>query len=164
MNTSYKRVDRMKDIMKWEGITQEQLGEIIGGQEGGTVIKQQNISRAFRSGQIKEEWWQAVVAQYPQYRIAWLLGYDDQPTNTDVLAAAQNEAEDLEKAFALLFDLAGYDVIRAKGDGSLQGIFKAMRTAVTLRKGYKSVTMSLADLNAFENEILDYISFRLEHL
>lgn len=68
---SPKRVERVKELMKREKITQSALAKKIG-------YTQQGISRMLvaKTG-IAESTIEEIVKAYPDYRKEWLMGYDD---------------------------------------------------------------------------------------
>lgn len=65
-----KRIARLKMIMSKEKITQNELAEKIG-------ITQQNLSRIMCKKQgLTEPLAIRIIDEYPDYSVAWLLGYD----------------------------------------------------------------------------------------
>lgn len=72
--------DRLKQICREQGITQLQLSNMIHlSQQGVSAIVNHHAS-------LTGEMASRVIDVFPQYRIEWLLGYDDAPTSDDVQA------------------------------------------------------------------------------
>ena len=71
------RADRVKILMKREKITQTILAERI-------HQTQQNVSRIMQKRQpLTEETARLIVNAFPEYRIEWILGYEDFMTEKD---------------------------------------------------------------------------------
>jgi len=62
--------------MEREGLKQIDLADLID-------MEPQNFSRIMRSGKVSEKTCQKIVAAFPEYRVEWLLGYDDFMTKSD---------------------------------------------------------------------------------
>lgn len=73
------RGERMKEIIRREGITQAQLAEVLGVGE----VHLSNIANGKRS--LTDKRAEKIIALYPRYRLSWLLGYDDYMTEEDAL-------------------------------------------------------------------------------
>lgn len=66
-----KRIARLRMIMSKEKITQNELAEKIG-------LTQQNLSRIMCKKQgLTEPLAIRIIDEYPDYSVAWLLGYDE---------------------------------------------------------------------------------------
>lgn len=71
------RADRVKILMKREKITQTVLADRI-------YQTQQNVSRIMQKRQpLTEETARLIVKAFPEYRLEWILGYDDFMTHED---------------------------------------------------------------------------------
>ena len=81
-NAGNKRVERIKIILERENIKQIDLADALD-------ILPQNFSRFMVSGKVSEKTCRKIVALYPDYRIEWLLGYDDSMTDHDYIENAQ---------------------------------------------------------------------------
>lgn len=73
------RGERMKEIIRREGITQAQLAEVLGVGE----VHLSNVANGKRS--LTDKRAEKIIALYPRYRLQWLLGYDDYMTEEDAL-------------------------------------------------------------------------------
>lgn len=66
-------------------------------------------------------------------------------------------------AFAMLTD---YEITppNLSNTGSLENYFKEMRDGYKITKNNQTVTLSLEEMNSFENEICDFVELKLIHL
>lgn len=77
------RAERVKTLIERENITQQQFADRI-------FQSQQNVSRILnQKSALTEETARAIVTAFPNYRIEWLLGYDDAPTHESWIDNAQ---------------------------------------------------------------------------
>ena len=119
---------------------------------------------------LTEETAHDILSAFPINRIEWLLGYDDYMTFSDqltgVIRETNREAELLHTGFFSFAQLSGFkiDVAPFPGTGSLEETFRNMKEYCTISRDGKSVTLSMADLNSFENELSDYIELRLRYM
>ena len=70
------RANRLRELMSEEQLTQERLAEYI-------QCSQKTISRNLINCTISEPRAQKIIKAFPQYRLEWLLGYDDYKTVED---------------------------------------------------------------------------------
>lgn len=174
-NLGKLRASRIKELIKQEKITQEELAGRIyvtprKGSDPGTTMSPQNFSRCLTSGKVSEKLCRKIQALYPKYQIEWLLGYSEYPTTADQFIAAINQANKegnlLLQGFLSFAQLSGFqiDIRPITGNKTVDKVFQDMKNHCTVTRDGKSVTFSLSELNAFENEICDYIEFRLLHM
>jgi len=158
------RAERVKKIIETEGISQIDFAKRI-------FQTQQNVSRIINlKTALTEETAQTIVSAFPKYRIEWLLGYDDAMTTAEQFSNAiqtmNEEGELLHRGFMSFAKLSGFniDVAPIAGNDTLEETFHNMKEHCTIARDGKSVTFSLSELNAFENELCDYVEFRLLHM
>lgn len=167
------RSDRTKKIFELEKekrspekFTQEMFAKLA-------HMSQQNLSSIINKKMaLTEETAKSIVNAFPAsgYRIEWLLGFDNDMTEADkfkrVIQETQTEADLLYSGVLAFLKLSGFqiDVAPIGGNGSLEETFQNMKEHCTITRDGKSVTFSLSELNAFENELCDYIEFRLLHM
>ena len=160
------RAERVKKIIERAGISQSDFATRIS-------QTQQNVSRIINlKTALTEETAQDIVSAFPEYRIRieWLLGYDDDMTDEDhfmsTIETGRKETEILENALFGLARLSGFTIAPTKKypDRSVESIIGAIKTGLTFSRDGKSVSFSLAELNAFENEICDYVEMRLNRM
>lgn len=155
------RAERLKKIIDREGISQIDFAKRIS-------QTQQNVSRIINlKSALTEETARTIVSVFPEYRIEWLLGYDNSMTVYDQLSDAIQTAEEesalLHNGFISFAKLSGFkiDFSPIEEAETLEETFHNMNNYCTVSRDGKSVTFSLSELNAFENELSDYIEFRL---
>lgn len=158
------RAERVKILIDREGITQTEFAERI-------FQTQQNVSRIINlKTALTEETARDIVSAFPGYRIEWLLGYDDSMTVIEqfmnTVQTANEEATLLHHGFMSFAQLSGFkiDVAPIVGNETLEETFQNIKNHCTISRDGKSVTFSLSELNSFENELCDYIEFRLLHM
>lgn len=159
-----ERAERVKKIIEWEKISQTDFADRI-------HQSQQNVSRIVNlKNALTEETAQEIIKVFPRYRIEWLLGYDDYPTFADQLNGFVNktnhEGNLLFTGFASFAQLNGYkvEISPIVGNKSLDVIFHNMKEFCTISRDGKSITLSLAELNSFENELREYVELRLKYM
>lgn len=132
---------------------------------------QQNVSRIINlKTALTEETARDIVKAFPEYRIEWLLGYDDSMTTAEQFSNAIQTANEewslLHKGFLSFAQLSGFqiDVAPIAGNETLEKTFQNMKEHCKISRDGKSVTFSVSELNDFENELCDYVEFRLSHI
>ena len=72
----------------------------------------------------------------------------------------------LDNGFFSFAKLSGFqiDVASMPDKCSVKKLFQNMKEYCTIGRNGKSITMSMEELNAFENELCDYVEFRLQHM
>ncbi|MBR6171563.1 MAG: hypothetical protein IKQ49_00095 [Eubacterium sp.] len=134
--------------------TQEALAYDIG-------MQPQNLSRSMASGKISDKTCKKIAKIHPRYREQWLLGYDDEMTETEKGIADLKEEfsaeNNLIEAFRLLTIVSGFEIEWAEFGGEM------FDTVATLKKDGKSISFSHKELGDFLHEICDYMEFRLIH-
>lgn len=155
------RTERVKTLLNHAGITQKDLADRI-------FMTQQNISRIVQKKQpLTEETARLIIQSFPEYRIEWLLGYDDIMLKKDLIPTKYNklrtEKDTLEKSILSLIRLSDFQ-IDLKSIENAEDLHNFLKKYCTITRDGKSITFSVEDLNAFENEICDYIEFRLLHM
>lgn len=158
------RAERVKKIIEREGISQIDFANRI-------FQSQQNVSRIINlKTALTEETALDIVSAFPDYRIEWLLGYDDSMTNAEkflnTVQKANEEGLLLHKGFFSFAHLSGFKINVAPIDESktIEKALQNIKEYCTISRDGKSITFSVSELNAFENELCDYIEFRLLHM
>ena len=162
---------RLKQICEEQGIKQNHLSKII-------HITQQSISNMMTGkATVTIDTVNQVTKVFPEYRKEWLLGLDDYKTEADLKRA---NAEQFSQAIdtmkyegSLLYTglsafakLSGFDITPpiTRNTGSLENYFKQMKAGYKISKGNQTVTLSLEEMNRFENEVCDFVELKLKHL
>lgn len=81
-----KRVARIRIIMDREHLKQKDLADALN-------MEPQNFSRIMISGKVSEKTCRKIIELYPEYRLEWLMGYDDSPTFTDWIEAKHHMSD-----------------------------------------------------------------------
>lgn len=133
---------------------------------------QQNISEIINLKHgLTEETAHDIIRVFPDYRIEWLLGYDDYMTESDKLASLiknmKEETNLMEKGLYCFLKLYGFSVAEADykkiGDPVIDKI-REVHSGITISRDGKKTTLSLTELRDFQNEIGEYIELRLKHM
>ena len=84
-NDNFDRVERIELLMKREGYEDRRRKEGKNRNDFAHDIDMapQNFSRCMTSGKVSEKTCQKIVKAFPDYRIEWLMGYDDHMTHYD---------------------------------------------------------------------------------
>ena len=86
-NDNFLRVERIEELMERENYkNRKDFAHDID-------MLPQNFSRSMTSGKISEKICEKIVKVFPQYRIEWLLGYDESPTHYEWADAIQNRKD-----------------------------------------------------------------------
>lgn len=158
-----KRVSAIKTVLEREGLKQKDLAEMIG-------IEPQNLSRCMVSGKISDKMCLKIARCFPGYLKDWFLGYEDAMTTAEkfsnALQTTNEESELLHRGFMSFAQLSGFqiDIAPIAGNDTLEKTFQNMKEHCTITRDGKSVTFSVSELNDFENELCDYVEFRLSHI
>ena len=78
-----QRVSRIKTLIKCEGIKQKDLAEKIG-------VEPQNLSRDMVNNKVSDKTCRKIAEAFPEYRLEWLLGFDDYMTDYEWADGIQN--------------------------------------------------------------------------
>lgn len=138
-------------------------------------MTQQNISRIVQMKQpLTEETARLIIEAFPDYRIEWLLGYDNDMTENEKylnkLDKAKSRSELLHDAIHSFLQLSGFDIkdtyhFSLHGDVDENEAYnRIMDAGYIISRDGKSVSMSLEDFTNFAKEINDYVAFRLNHI
>ena len=101
--------ENLKKLIEREKIKQQELADLL-------FMSQQSISRIIQKKQsLTDQTARAIIKAFPDYRIEWLLGYDDVMTHTDKLRTTINNRVDSAEALNQVIRLVTDDVCaRAK--------------------------------------------------
>lgn len=78
-----KRVSAIRSLLKEQNLKQKDLAERI-------EVEPQNLSRVMVSQKISEKMCRKIAKCFPEYRVEWLLGYDDYKTIYEEAENIQN--------------------------------------------------------------------------
>lgn len=158
------RADRINELMKREGITQEELANKIGS-------SQQRLSADLKKGSISEKRCYTIHEYFPKYSVEWLLGRKKHATISDELSDAlktsQNENEVMLSALFGLAKLSGFQIeqnVPSPSGSAINDFIRGQLAGVTISRDGKKINLSAPDLNALENKLCDWLEFELLHM
>ena len=163
-----KRCERLKQIISETGIKQNQLAVETG-------ISQQSISAMVQGkANVTQTTAEIIVDRFPQYSIEWLLGFPDFKNNAEkcrsIISQAQHEGDLLLSGLSAFAQLNDYQIklcsppVSAHGKIAVEDVLKAVRDGYTISHNHVSIQLSLEEMNAFENEVCDFVELQLKHL
>ena len=100
------RVSRIKELLKDKGLKQKDLADVLD-------IEPQNLSRCLTSGKVSEKTCLKIIEAFPEYRLEWLLGYNDYKTEEEITEATpfdeykayiESKTWDKKRTERLIFD------------------------------------------------------------
>ncbi len=93
-NPESKRVTRIKIILEREHITQKDLADrLVDPHDPKKSMEPQNLSRMMKTGKITEKTCQRIIAAFPEYRLDWLMGFDDYMTFEDWIDSTHHQQD-----------------------------------------------------------------------
>ena len=160
-----KRCMRLKQLIGERKITQTQLSEETG-------ISQQAISAMVQGkANVTETTSAAIVRLFPEYSTEWLLGFSDYKNNKEkfrsVIARGQDESNLLLSGLIAFARLTEYKIdltYPAKNMYTVEERLKIAREGYTISHNNASIRLSIDEMNAFENEVCDFVELQLKHL
>lgn len=162
-----KRCKRLKQLIDETGIKQNQLAADTG-------ISQQSISAMVQEkANVTDTTIEIITKKFPQYSAEWLSGYSDYKNTTERFAAAVSRACDegelLLTGLNAFAQLANYHISAnfpqsVNGRIAIEGAINAVKRAYTITHDGTSIQLSVDEMNAFENEVLDFITLQFAHL
>ena len=163
---NYNRIsaDRVKTVYTEQGISQGEFARIINMQQA-AISEMVNGKRKVTATTA-----QAIHAAFPDYSVEWILGTSDYKNDTEKNIATINqirrEGSILEAGFRLMAELKGFVIISPD-----ERMAEALDVAEAIRQfknGYyvtntegKGCHLSVEEMNRLENDVCDYIEYRL---
>jgi len=172
--------ERVVNIIKWEkkknrikGI--EEFSEIIG-------VAYRHFSRMTgkkASRNITETIIDSIINHFPEYRKEYLLGIDEIPTHAeydqiqfskmiDEFGSSARKAFYASEVLSSIWKMAIIDGFHIEALNPIYDCHDSYtdlsNCGYKITKDNKYIEMNMDDLSAFENEICDYITFRLLHM
>lgn len=162
------RAKNIRKLLKDEHLTQKQFGEILG---GAVPIDARNISKMLSNGKITADMCSRIHKAFPKYSLAWLLGEEEYPTQTEKNNAVSQEIHDetvtMHTALFSLAKLSGFKIEMNSNISSknAETLIRAIHgNYITFSRDGKKVSLSVTDLNRLENKLCDYVEFELIHM
>lgn len=158
------RAERLKNLIDDLKMSQTDFARAVN-------YSQQHISGIInKKTALTEETASDILSVFPKYRQQWLLGYDDHMTNKEqffhVIHNAETEAQLLDNGFMSFALLSGFDVdiSPVKECDNVYEAIDNIKNYCTIERDGKSITLDLQEFRDFENELCDYIEFRLQRM
>lgn len=189
---NYLRRERLIQLLEHEGITYYEMWKSINARfhdanpsrSDKDVISHTTLGRLVKDGDgfknLTEEVAKLIIEYYPQYRIQWLLGYDDYMTDAELMAFVLAGAESaksgseipalggtaLDASMYLMSQLSGFKLSlwRNRLDDARdveQAVNEIKRGCIVSRDG-KSAEIDIDKWSEIANEVCDFIEFKLQ--
>lgn len=157
--------ERLKKLCEDERIKQKELSEKI-------LLSPQTISKIInKKSSLTEDNAKRIIDLYPQYRFEWLMGYDPYKTtaelNIAILSQAQQEGDKLLLGLQAFASLSGYEILiplSASGSRDVMEIVEAINHGYSITHAGKTVFISIDNMNRLQNEICDFVEFKLQKI
>lgn len=157
-----KRGDRVKEELKRRGMKQNALARELHNMSpivlNDKLAGRKNLTEDDLRG----------IARIIDVRIEYLMCYDDDPTLSDkffrFIQQMQNEGELLYTGLSAFASLNGYSVSAKTLSGSIEKVFRDMRSQFTIEKDGKTISLSPTEMNDLENEICEMVETRMKYL
>lgn len=149
---------RLKIILDEQGISQSELSRKI-------HLSQQTISRMIQgTASVTPQTANQVILLFPQYRASWLMGYDDQKTGKESLQKfIQDSKDEADLLWHGLLSFAKLNRFDIQYSDPQNAYTQAVRGYTISRDG-KSAHLSIGDMNALQNDICDFVEFKLQQV
>lgn len=162
--------ERLKILCKDQKITQAQLAKEV-------FLSQQTISKIVKGhSSLTEQTARLITEKYPMYPFEWLMGYSDYRTSAELLAntisQCQHEGDLLMVGFKAFAQLSGYSIKFTspptlhgeKRSAPVEEWLKMVKDGYTISGGGKSAVISIEEMNRLQNEICDFVEFKLNRI
>ena len=163
-----KTASHLKQLLAETGIKKGEFARSIG-------RSAQTVSAMVKgSGPVTERTARAINDLYPDYSVEWLMGLAEYPNalaeSVATIDQSKRDTALLNEGFRALAALMGYTVTKAAGAPIKNGRMRAEDIVSEVREGYlvcrdgKQARLSLEDMNLMQNEIADFVDFKLNRL
>ncbi len=163
---------RLRECRKKLNLTQEMLAEKIGElpENNGKDRSDKHIGYMERGlREISPEYARLlgkVLGVLPEYFLLEVDYATEAEHFADVINAMNNEGDLLYTGLSAFALLNQFEITppQTKGTGSLENYFRAVKKGYTISKGEQAVSLSVEEMNRFENEVCDFVELKLKHL
>ena len=151
------------------GYTQQHISNIITGKKNISVEFAQSVSQRTKKPVYNED---GTLIGYDTVNPQWLLCLSDFRSDAEKLTLAfqevEHETEYLHAGLVCFASLSGYQVtIPSREDLSglkLEDVFEKIKTGFTIEKDGAKISLSIDEMNRFENHLCDMIENELKFL
>lgn len=163
-----KSADHLKKLIAENRLKKGEFAQSIG-------RSAQTVSAMVKgSGPVTERTARAINALYPDYSVEWLMGLAEYPNAlAESIAAIDQSKRDatlLREGFRTLATLMGYTITKSAEATINDGRVRAEEKVREVNEGYlvsrngKQARISLVDMHLLQNEIADFVDFKLDRL
>lgn len=161
--------NNLKELCEKERVTQKELSESI-------YISQQTISKIINhTASLTEETARQISEKYPGYSFEWLMGYVDYKNELEhfskALSAVQDEGDALMSGLLTFAKLSGFEIKFASpahgqedNAAPVEKWLKMFKDGYVVSRGEQKRCISLEQMNQLQNEIYDFVEFKLNKL
>ena len=157
--------ERLKMLCDDEGITQKDLSKKI-------HISPQTISKIMnKRASLTEDNAKRIIDIYPKYRFEWLMGYDPYKTRSDlnfaILSHAEQQGDKLLLGLQSFASLSGYEIscpLSSSDSKAVKEIVDAIKLGYEINHHGKTAFISIDNMNRLQNEICDFVEFKLKKI
>ena len=169
-----ERCKRLNQVFSETGIPQNWFSKLEHGEYG--YISQQAISQMInKKANVTETTARTINRYFPQYSVDWLMGYTDYKNDREkfstVISELQTESDLLLRGLIAFAKLCDYEIELTspahkpeETSASVDNLMKMLHDGYTIRKGDQTVQLSMEEMNAFENEVCDFVELKIKHL
>lgn len=159
----------LKLLLKQTGIQKQELAAISG-------RSAQTVSAMVKgTAPVTERTAQAINARYPEYSVPWLMGVSEYPNGRSEFVARINqmnhEGELMREGFYAFSTLMGYSVVLTSpapvtpdGKVGVVEMVEQIKGGYTITRGNQTAHISFDDMHDLQNEIADFVDFKLGRL
>lgn len=160
---------RLKELCEKEDITQAALAKSI-------PISQQTISKIINSSaSLTEQVARRISEKYLGYSFEWLMGYTSYKNELEHFSQAinqcQKDGDALMTGLIAFASLSGFEIKFAspahgpdENAAPVEKWLRMFRDGYTVSRGNQKACISLEKMNCIQNEICDFVEFKLNKL
>lgn len=163
---------RLRECREEKGMTQAKLAEAVYQlpENRGKERSANQIGYLERGTRPISLEYAALLSKVLGVREEYLLGKDD---HKNIIQQFQKMVDDVQLEGFLLYtglsayaELAGYTITAPPlmEGRSFEEIFTDMKNGYQISKDGKTIAMSMAEMNRFENEVFDFVELKFKHL
>lgn len=165
-----ERGKRVKELLESENKTQVWLAEQL-------YLQPEHLNMMLNGKRnLGEDKIQAIARLFPDVKLDWLLGISDYRTDwehfSDALSQCEREGDLLMIGFKAFAQLSGYSITFTspptlhgeKRTAPVEEWLKMVKDGYTISNGEKAAIISIEDMNHLQNEICDFVEFKLDRL
>lgn len=113
---------------------------------------------------------QVIVDAFPEINLEWLMCIGEDMTESRrfsrIMAETNAEGQLLLAGTTAFASLAGYEITPPKiqDHQNIEGLLGVLNAGYRISKGAQTISLSLGEMNRFENEVFDFVELKFKHL